>query len=130
MPPHTETIRARALRNTATPPERLLWTFLRTLRPEGHHFRRQSPFHPYILDFVSHAARLVIEVDGAHHGHELQITHDAVRDSTLARAGYRTLRFQATDVMTNLEGVAIAVREPSPPRHPARSQPKSINDPN
>ena len=60
--------RSRALRTAATLPERHLWTFLRTLRQEGHHFRRQAPFRGYVLDFVCYGLRLVVEVDGAHHG--------------------------------------------------------------
>jgi very-short-patch-repair endonuclease len=102
--------KARALRRDATPPERLLWSFLRTLRHEGHHFRRQAPFRGYVLDFVCYGQRLVIEVDGAQHGGPGQCAHDAVRDGVLAREGFRTLRVPATDVLRNLEGVSIAIR--------------------
>jgi very-short-patch-repair endonuclease len=33
------------------------------------------------------------------------------RDAVLAREGFRTLRFLAVDVMGNLEGVSVAIRE-------------------
>ena len=117
-PNSAETTRSRALRQSATPPERHLWGFLRTLRHAGHHFRRQAPFRGYVLDFVCYGQRLVIEVDGAHHGTEAQRAHDAVRDAVLTREGFRTLRFLATDVLRNLEGVAIAIRTnlTAPPR--------------
>jgi very-short-patch-repair endonuclease len=110
-PTSNEVTRARALRRDATPPERLLWSFLRTLRPEGHHFRRQAPFRGYVLDFVCYGKRLVIEVDGAQHGDEVRRAHDVIRDAVLAREGFVTLRFEATDVLRNLEGVAFAIRE-------------------
>ncbi len=99
------------MRQAATPPEIRLWSFLRTLRAEGHHFRRQAPFRSYILDFVSYRDRLVIEVDGAQHGSGEQMARDAVRDAVLAREGFATLRFLAADVLANLEGVTWAIRE-------------------
>jgi len=103
--------RARELRRAATLPERCLWRFLRSLRAEGHHFRRQAPFRSYVLDFVCYGDRLVIEVDGAHHGNEAQRAHDATRDAVLAREGFRTLRLLASDVLGNLEGVSVVIRE-------------------
>jgi very-short-patch-repair endonuclease len=105
------TLRARSLRNNASAPERHLWKFLRTLREEGHHFRRQAPFRGYYLDFVCLVRRLVIEVDGSQHGADFQAQHDAVRDAVLSRAGFTTLRFHAIDVMQNLQGVAITIRQ-------------------
>jgi very-short-patch-repair endonuclease len=102
--------RARALRHEATPPERRLWGFLRTLRHEGWHFRRQAPFRGYVLDFVCYGKRFVIEVDGAVHGDAARQARDATRDAVLAREGFRTLRFVAADVLRNLEGVSIEIR--------------------
>jgi very-short-patch-repair endonuclease len=102
---------ARALRRGASPPERVLWRFLRNLRAEGYHFRRQAPFAGYVLDFVCYGARLVVEVDGAQHGGVAQMAHDAERDAVLAREGFRTMRFLARDVLGNLEGVSVAIRE-------------------
>jgi len=112
--------RARALRRDATSPERLIWSYLRTLRQQGHHFRRQAPFRGYVLDFVCHGQRLVIEVDGAQHGSDAQRAHDAARDAVLGREGFRTLRFAAADVLRNLEGVSIEIGKHlgSPAPHP------------
>jgi very-short-patch-repair endonuclease len=111
MPTRPAILRARALRQAATPPEIRLWSFLRTLRAEGHHFRRQAPFGSYVLDFVSYRDRLIIEVDGAQHGTGEQMARDALRDAVLAREGFATMRFLAADVLANLEGVAWAIRE-------------------
>jgi very-short-patch-repair endonuclease len=103
--------RARALRRAATLPEVRLWGFLRTLRGEGFHFRRQAPFRCYILDFVCYRSRLVIEVDGAQHGMAGQMARDLQRDALLAREGFRVSRFLAADVLGNLEGVACVIRQ-------------------
>jgi very-short-patch-repair endonuclease len=111
-------IRARTLRRSATPPEVRLWGFLRTLRHEGHHFRRQAPFRGYILDFVCYADGVVVEVDSAAHDNDARLAHDATRDAVLAREGFRTLRVLATDVLSNLEGVSIAIRAALPAPHP------------
>jgi very-short-patch-repair endonuclease len=112
MPATRETIaRARALRQSLSPPEARLWLHLKALRQEGHHFRRQAPFRAYILDFVCHAARLAIELDGAHHGTEAQQAHDQTRDRVLAQQGYQTLRLPAAEMMTNPEGIVTAIRE-------------------
>jgi len=53
---------ARQLRKEMTDAERYLWKCLR--RFAGEKFRRQEPIGPYIVDFVSHSARLIIELDG------------------------------------------------------------------
>jgi len=110
--------RARVLRRDATPPERALWMFLRTLRAEGHHFRRQAPFRAYVLDFVCYTQRLVIEVDGAQHGDPGRRARDVARDAELAREGFRTVRFYAADVLNNLEGVSVAIRAHFAAPHP------------
>ena len=85
-----------------------MWVGLKRLRAEGFHFRRQSPFRGYFLDFVCHSRRLVIEVDGASHAHRL--VHDAMRDAVLAREGYRTLRFSNASVRDHIDEVMRRVR--------------------
>jgi len=117
---------ARALRRALTPPEARLWVALRRLREDGFHFRRQVPFRQYVLDFACHTHRIAVEVDGRQHGDPERARHDANRDAVLAHEGYRTLRFAASDVLVNLEGVVAAIRlalaeNPPPPvaaRHP------------
>src|SRR6195952_4573257 len=58
---------ARALRRNSTDAERVLWSELRDHRLNGAGFRRQVPIDNYIADFMCHAARLVIELDGGQH---------------------------------------------------------------
>jgi very-short-patch-repair endonuclease len=59
---------ARRLRRMMTDAERKLWWHLRRLPAERSHFRRQATIGPYFVDFACHEKRLVIEVDGGHHG--------------------------------------------------------------
>jgi very-short-patch-repair endonuclease len=97
--------RAKQLRRNLTGPERKLWSALRLLRPEGFLFRRQAPFEAYVLDFVSHRERLVVEVDGSQHLEEKQRTHDEVRTQFLESRGYIVVRYTNYEVLQNLPGV-------------------------
>jgi very-short-patch-repair endonuclease len=54
----------------------------------------------FIVDFLAPQARLVVEVDGAHH--RLRRAADARRDAKLARLGYRVLRLPAQWVLQQL----------------------------
>ena len=105
-------VRARQLRRDAPFPERNLWWKLRELKQLGFHFRRQAPFRSYILDFVEHNERLVIELDGGQHTVQKQRVRDARRDQMLASQGYRTLRFWNDEVIENIDSVmGVILRE-------------------
>lgn len=97
--------RARRLRRDMTDAERALWRILRSRLLDGWKFRRQVPLGPYIADFASHSARLVVEADGGQHDRE----SDAARTSFLEGEGYRVLRFWNNDILTNPEGVATTI---------------------
>ena len=84
--------RARELRNNATDEERLLWYRLRLLRKQGFRFRRQAPFERYVLDFVCHTMKVVVELDGSQHDVSENKRRDAIRDAALLERGYRTIR--------------------------------------
>ena len=92
-----------------TEPEVILWSGLKRLRAEGFHFRRQTPFRGYYLDFVCFARSLVIEVDGDSHTDVVQAAHDAIRDGVLRRQGFRVLRFWNGEVRENLDGVMHSI---------------------
>lgn len=97
--------RARELRNQMTPPEWQLWQHLSN-KQMGVKFRPQHPIGPYITDFYSRKALLVIEIDGriAHSTPE-QIMNDKNRDSWLNSLGLKVIRYSAHDIFTNLDGV-------------------------
>src|SRR5215467_15486013 len=116
-------VRARSLRANSTDAEQIIWSALRAHRMNGASFRRQAPIGPYVVDFVCHAARLVIELDGGQHFESKQEQRDARRDAYLAAKGFRVLRFNNHDVMTNRRGVletiaAVIERAPPPPPPP------------
>jgi len=97
--------RARELRRNATDAEEILWRALRNRRLAGLKFRRQHPYHGYILDFYCHEHRLAIELDGGGHADPAQRAHDEHRSRVLAQEGIRVLRYWNNDVLQNLEGV-------------------------
>lgn len=94
--------RARQLRRDATDAEKTLRRALRASFPQAH-FRFQVPLGPYIVDFCSHAAKLIIEVDGGQHAEAAD--YDAKRTAFLESEGYKVLRFWNNDISNALEGV-------------------------
>ncbi len=44
-----------------------MWRLLRHRRLAGFKFRRQVPFHNYILDFACFDKKTVVEVEGGQH---------------------------------------------------------------
>lgn len=91
---------SRQLRRDMTDAEAKVWRMLREHFSDWH-FRRQVPIGPYFADFVSHRARLVIEIDGGQHCEEV----DANRTAASGSQGYRITRFWNHEVHGNLEGV-------------------------
>jgi very-short-patch-repair endonuclease len=107
---------AKALRHDMTGAERIIWYNVRAHRFQGTSFRRQTPVGPYVVDFICHAAKLIIELDGGQHFEPENISRDVRRDAYLQALGYHVLRFSNLDVMTNkagvLEAIAAALRKP------------------
>jgi very-short-patch-repair endonuclease len=85
--------RAKQMRAEMTPHEKAMWRLLHEGELQALNWRRQTEFGNYILDFVSHSARLVIEVDGSQHGTTENAAHDAERTKWLKVEGYAVLRF-------------------------------------
>ncbi|QNA85579.1 endonuclease domain-containing protein [Sphingomonas sp. So64.6b] len=99
--------RAKAMRSEMSQPERELWTALRARRFDGVKFSRQVVIGPYIVDFAARLRKLIIEVDGDSHAGNG--TYDARRTAWLEQQGYRVIRFNNSDVMSNVEGVLLAI---------------------
>lgn len=108
---HRQRNRARRLRRAMTPAEQPLWRRLKAHRLEGPGFRRQAPVGPHIADFISHACRLVVEVDGASHDFASRLARDGERDRWFASRGCLVLRVTSDDVRKNLEGVVPMIGE-------------------
>jgi very-short-patch-repair endonuclease len=119
--------RAKHLRRAMTRAEILLWRYLKAHHLDGISFRRQAPMGRYVVDFVCHAAHIVVELDGETHDFEARQRHDAVRDEWLASRGYDVLRFTNDEVLSSLEGVLTVIREKAAAR--VRSTPPSLSLP-
>ncbi|MDO8296050.1 MAG: DUF559 domain-containing protein [Caulobacter sp.] len=116
--------RARRLRRDMTFAERKLWEQLRKL---NLNIRRQAPIGRYIADFVCHASKLVIEIDGPVHDTLEAKAYDDQRTGFLISAGYRVIRFSDRDVADRLHDIveqiaAQAAPPPSPTLPPSRGK--------
>jgi len=117
--------RARDLRKSMTRQEVKLWLRLRQLRAIGHHFRRQSPLSPYVVDFECRRSQLIVEVDGHQHGYDSNRQRDEIRGKALADRGYRVLRFSNGEVDRELEAAMETIRLALASPHSAASRPPS-----
>ena len=96
---------AKQMRRNPTDTEHRLWQIVRAKRLAGWKFRRQDRLGAYVPDFVCHAAKLIVEVDGGHHCQE----RDEGRDLWLESQGFRILRFWNNDIFENEEGVLTVI---------------------
>jgi very-short-patch-repair endonuclease len=115
---------AKGLRRVPTDAERKLWYLLRSLKPLGLHFRRQTPIGIYIADFAWLAGKLVVELDGSQHATDRK-DYDVKRTAWLESQGYRVLRFWNNDVLKTPAGVGeaiLATLETPPPTPPHKGE--------
>lgn len=106
----TKVERARELRKSMTPTERVLWNELRGSKL-GMRFRRQQVISGFIVDFYCHKCGLVIELDGDIHQSGEQKDVDEEKDLVLRELGLRVVRFHNEDVNLNMTIVLEKIRE-------------------
>ena len=101
-----ETIkRAGRLRKSMTIGELRLWSELKTWRSQrAIHWRKQAPLGPFVVDFLCHDLKLVVEVDGEFHFTGAGIAGDKLRDEWLVAQGYRVIRVTTGELADNLDG--------------------------
>ena len=109
MPRRSAKRHARGLRNNATDTERYLWRYLRRRHISGFKFRRQVSIGPYIVDFVSFEAQVIVELDGGQHT-EAQ-AYDTRREAWLNTQGYCILRFWNDQVFNETSEVLEVIRQ-------------------
>jgi len=111
MPPILRhiTYRARALRQAATPAEKLLWEHVRARRLDGFKFRRQQPLGRYVVDFYCEQAAICLEADGQQH--DPPPPQDVRRDRLLTGAGLLVLRFPNDQILRHTDEVVRLIRE-------------------
>jgi very-short-patch-repair endonuclease len=97
---------AKAMRLVATDAEKKLWQLLRSRQLDAFKFWRQVAIGNYIVDFICHEKRLIVEADGGQHAEN---SKDTERDRWLTEAGYRVLRFWNNEVLKNPNGVLEAI---------------------
>ncbi len=99
---------ARSLRRKMTKAEELLWDALRA-KKTGCKFRRQVPLGLFVADFCCMEHRFIIEVDGGIHKETVE--YDAMRDNMLSTGGFKIIRFNNQEVMTNISAVLGKIQE-------------------
>jgi very-short-patch-repair endonuclease len=105
---------AHRMRKEPTDAERVLWKRLRhDIVLAGSHFRRQALVGPFIVDFGSRKAKIVVALDGGQH--DWQQASDIRRQREIEAAGYRVLRFWNNDVLGNLDSVLNEIQNALPP---------------
>src|SRR5262245_49040580 len=103
------TYRARQLRRTSTPAERVLWSLVRGRQLSGAKFRRQQPLGPFIADFYCAAAALVVEADGSSHLQHSE--QDRARDAFLRTCGIRVLRLSNREILQEPQRALERIRD-------------------
>jgi very-short-patch-repair endonuclease len=115
---------ARILRKNPTPAERYFWSKVRRKQILGLRIQRQYVISHsniigkesfFIVDFYCHAKKLIIELDGGVHQH--QVEYDEARTKILESLGLRVIRFTNNDVLNkwlDVESVLKKELGPSP----------------
>ena len=101
--PHALLPFAKRMRGQPTDAEACLWRQLRAGRLKQYKFRRQAPIAHYIVDFVCHERKLVIEADGGQHAE--RIGYDAGRTAWLESQGFVVPRFWNDEILRNTQAV-------------------------
>jgi len=113
--------RARELRHDTTEAEQILWSFLRNRKLSNLKFRHQHHVGNHVLDFYCAEKKLCIELDGSIHELADQKERDKARTALLSARGITVLRFQNSEVQSQIGAVLERIRQAatSPPRPPS-----------
>src|SRR3970040_2998167 len=107
MPPKKSTPkilhRAGELRKQTTPAEKKLWAYLRLMREDGIHFRRQYAIGSFITDFCAPRRKLIIELDGSQHLEQEE--NGKERTIYFKSQGYQVIRFWNNQILRDIESV-------------------------
>lgn len=98
---------AKSLRKNMTSQEKHLWyDFLQTYKIKMY---KQRIIGNYIADFYCPSAKLVIELDGAHHYNPDNIEYDKERTAYSNSMGIKVIRFANKDCDGNFDSVSDAI---------------------
>ena len=93
----------RELRRQSTEAEQLVWSVVRGRKFRGYKFYCQYSIGPYIVDFACPEKWIVVEIDGEYHDYVGE--SDLSREATIARLGWRVLRYSNSEVMADVDAV-------------------------
>lgn len=107
----------RELRKSSTNAERVFWELVRNRKYLNKKFYRQYPLFFdylgketfYIADFFCFEDKLVIEIDGAYHGH--QKGKDEFRTAVNNLLGISVVRFKNEEVENNITMVMEEIKQ-------------------
>ncbi len=86
-----------------------MWSQIRRKQILGVQFNRQRPIAGYIVDFYGVEAKLVIELDGSQHYEPDALTYDVERTKVLESLGLKVIRFDNSQVFSELNGVVSVI---------------------
>jgi very-short-patch-repair endonuclease len=98
---------ARAVRRKMTA-ERIVCDNAPAHRIQGVSLPRHTPVGRYLVGFVCHAAKLIVELDGGQHFEPTTLVRHARRDACLTVQGCGVVGFNNLDVVKNEAGVLEA----------------------
>ena len=102
---------AKTLRKNSTIQEKRLWNLLKNRQFHNLKFKRQSPIGRYIVDFICHERKLIIELDGGQHNRNKNIENDIERTNFLESLGFNVIRFWNNDIYKNIDGVITEIEK-------------------
>jgi leucyl-tRNA synthetase len=111
--------RAKEMRANPTDAEAALWAELKG-KKLGVKFRQQHLIGDYIVDFVCLDKKLIVEVDGKIHDH--QIEADEERTVWLENDCYKVIRFKNEEVLGDIDSVLIKIDEALEQRESIKSK--------
>lgn len=98
----------RRVRSGPSVPQAMLWELVRKKYPDAEEEKRGLvPGRRYVVDIVIERVRLVLEIDGWewHGRHKSGFKRDREKDRALLLAGYRVVRFYASEIMKDPDTV-------------------------
>ena len=102
---------AKTLRKNSTIQEKRLWNLLKNRQFHNLKFKRQSPIGKYVVDFICHERKLIIELDGGQHNENKNIENDIERTNFLESLGFKVIRFWNNDIYKNIDGVITEIEK-------------------
>ena len=100
----------KALRQSQTHAEELLWQQLKDKKLNGLKFRRQHAISKFIADFYCHEKQLVIEVGGRVHDLQEVQENDISKEGWITELGLKVIRFTNEEIVSEMHKVLQTIK--------------------